>query len=63
MENVNKFKSNKYNLYLIENNDYYIYNQLSGTLSKLDKELYLLIKDSDGILLKRPLMNLKKFAH
>ena len=40
-------KTSKYNIYLTENNSFYIFNQLSSSLTQVDKELYLSLLDNN----------------
>lgn len=40
-------KTSKYNIYLDENNNYYIFNQLSSALTEVDKDLYNILQKGE----------------
>lgn len=39
-------KASKYNLFVIENDNYYIFNQLTGSLTQVDEQLFTTLKEN-----------------
>ncbi|MDR0789609.1 MAG: radical SAM protein [Bacteroidales bacterium] len=42
-----EFKASKYNIYLIEGNKFYIFNQLTNALSEFEEDLFYVIKNNE----------------
>lgn len=47
-------KASKYNLYLEEGGNYYIYNQLTSAFTQVDQELYISLKENNLESINRP---------